>query len=309
VPSPQDLELEGKGSIPKNGAQKLLVHIEQPTDDYSSQVVSLAGINGDKTIWKKQFPIKEPINTAKSGAQIKGKDIFLWSQAPSTAFTTTQRFSWDGTALLFKEKTENDPSANAIKKYIDMAAHGTEEQYEKAKTNDELTIMYPGNYVNGAAIARIIDAGHKAAMVDYHAGHITKAAARMELAFDCATDCWLENEGADFKENDAAWDQWLSIFNTDGLKEELPVSKYIPALNDYGYFLQRDGDLDDAIALYRSLLKRDPNRTPAYLDLANALWDTGKKSEAKKYYVIYDTRMRTAGKGKWVQAVVHERMK
>jgi tetratricopeptide (TPR) repeat protein len=304
---PHDLELEGKGSITKNGAEKLLVHIEQPTDDYASQVVWLTGMDGDKTIWKKQFPMKEPLNTAKSGAEIKGKDILLWSQAPGLMLTTTQRFSWDGTSLLFKAKTENDPSLNAIKRYIDIAAHGTEDQYEKAKKNDDLTIMYPGNYVNGEVIGRIVDAGHKAAMTTYHAGKVKAAADRMELAFECAADCWSENQGAEYKDSDADWDQWLSIFAADGLK--LPLSKYIPALNDYGYFLQKQNDLDDAISIYRSLLKRDPNRVPAYLDLANALWDTGKKSEAKKYYATYYTRMSTAGKGKWVQNVVRTRMK
>jgi tetratricopeptide (TPR) repeat protein len=308
--SPQDLNLDGNNSrLPKNAATKLLVRVEQPSDDYASQAIWLEGMNGDTEVWKMKFPIQEPINTAKSGAQVSGTDISLWSQAPSCMFTTTQRFSWDGKSLLFKSKTESDPSADAIKKYIDMAAHGTEAQYEKAKKNDDLTIMYPSHYVSGEVIAQIIEAGHKVALVNFRAGKVAAAADRMQLAFDCATDCWINNIGADYKENDSAWDQWLSIFESDGLKEDLPPSKYLPALNDYAYFMQKDNDEDEAVALYRSILKRDPNRTPAYLNIADCLWDLGKKSEAKKYYGDYQSKMTAEGKAKTIPQRVAIRLK
>jgi hypothetical protein len=61
------------------------------------------------------------------------------------------------------------------------------------------------------------------------------------------------------------------------------------ALNDYAFILatRTKGNAAKSASLLRSVLALDPKRTVAYLNLADVLWDQGKKDEAREQYRRY----------------------
>jgi hypothetical protein len=63
----------------------------------------------------------------------------------------------------------------------------------------------------------------------------------------------------------------------------------VAALNDYAFILanQTTGNAAKSASLLRSVLTVDPKRTVAYLNLADVLWDLGKKDEAREQYRRY----------------------
>ena len=63
----------------------------------------------------------------------------------------------------------------------------------------------------------------------------------------------------------------------------------VAALNDYAFILATTtkGNAAKSASLLRSVLALDPKRTVAYLNLADVLWDQGKKDEAREQYRRY----------------------
>ena len=70
----------------------------------------------------------------------------------------------------------------------------------------------------------------------------------------------------------------------------------VEKLNDYGFYLWKNGMPTEAVKVLRVVVKRNCDRIPAYLNLADALWDIDEKSEAYKNYDIYVKKMKISGK-------------
>lgn len=74
----------------------------------------------------------------------------------------------------------------------------------------------------------------------------------------------------------------------DGLIE---ASKQWPAVtvahNDFAYFLQQEGLHEEAISHLRRIVTYAPDRTVAWLNLADSLWDTGSHEAAGQAYRQY----------------------
>ena len=98
-------------------------------------------------------------------------------------------------------------------------------------------------------------------------------------------------------------DKWLQSWKS----LEVAVEDYIYALNDYGFFLQQAGDDNRAISVFNAVIKDDPARAVAYLNLADSLWTLDRKQEAKSHYETYQRLMMEANKGTQVPARVAER--
>ncbi len=63
--------------------------------------------------------------------------------------------------------------------------------------------------------------------------------------------------------------------------------EYTTKVNDFAYFLQL-GPYDSlAVVLLKQIIYHHPERTVAYLNMADALYDLGEKTNAKKYYLQY----------------------
>ncbi|MGB7801192.1 tetratricopeptide repeat protein [Buttiauxella sp.] len=70
--------------------------------------------------------------------------------------------------------------------------------------------------------------------------------------------------------------------------------------NDYGFFLQQANRPSEAVKYLTIVINRNPNRTPAYLNLADSYWDIGNKSVAKVTYKKYVELMHKLGQSKMI---------
>jgi predicted Zn-dependent protease len=68
-------------------------------------------------------------------------------------------------------------------------------------------------------------------------------------------------------------------------------------LNDYAYYLYRSKNNILAALLLREIHKKFPERVVATLNLADAYWDIGMKSDACPLYKEYIAKMTESGKG------------
>lgn len=79
--------------------------------------------------------------------------------------------------------------------------------------------------------------------------------------------------------------------------------------NDYGFYLAQAGRPKDAVEVLSEVVDVDPNRTVAYLNLADAQYAAGETADAKSNYAEYAKRMTAAGKQGAVPPRVAERMR
>ncbi len=66
----------------------------------------------------------------------------------------------------------------------------------------------------------------------------------------------------------------------------------INKLNDIAYYLEQTGAYYESIYLLKEILKKDPNRVVAWLNLADAQWGNGEKKDAKSSYQKYISLMK-----------------
>jgi tetratricopeptide (TPR) repeat protein len=70
----------------------------------------------------------------------------------------------------------------------------------------------------------------------------------------------------------------------------------LASFNDLGYFLEQSGEYSKAIEVLDAVVKAFPDRTVAYLNLADAYAGLGDSVKAKANYSKYADMMKTAGK-------------
>ena len=78
-------------------------------------------------------------------------------------------------------------------------------------------------------------------------------------------------------------------------------------LNDYAYYLYRSKNNILAALLLREIHKKFPERVVATLNLADAYWDIGMKSDACPLYKEYIAKMTTNGKGERIPQAAKSR--
>jgi hypothetical protein len=112
-------------------------------------------------------------------------------------------------------------------------------------------------------------------------------------------------------------DQFFSRHDYRGVDPENARPEYTAILNDYGFFLAEGGSLGQALPILAYVLERDPNRTVAMLNLADALFKEAKGDEhhaaedralAVEHYRAYRDRMVKAGNAKAIPKRVLERL-
>ena len=87
-----------------------------------------------------------------------------------------------------------------------------------------------------------------------------------------------------------------------------PPKAKIQVFNDLAFFLAEGGDNYNAMKLYRELEKISPSRVVLKLNIADALWGDGKRSEAREYYSSYKRLMESSGREKSVPKRVRDRL-
>ena len=58
-------------------------------------------------------------------------------------------------------------------------------------------------------------------------------------------------------------------------------------VNDYGYILFQDGNLDEALVWLEKTIEMDADRVPVYVNIADVLVGLGRSKEAIPYYQYY----------------------
>lgn len=79
--------------------------------------------------------------------------------------------------------------------------------------------------------------------------------------------------------------------------------------NDYGYFLQKNGQLEESVKFFNKVIEKNPARIAVYLNIADSYWMMGERYKAKSSYGYYNELMIKAGKSKLIPVRVSERMK
>jgi hypothetical protein len=265
--------------------------------------VLLVGTRGKTVLWKKQVPLPEEVNTPKTSPTCKGRTIELYSQFPFSAYARVYTFSWDGRSIKYLSTRSEDPSAETLEEAISAAETGNLKKLNSLYAEGNyLPIMYPMHYIGSATLAEAIKRGHTAATKLYKMGKSREAAARLALMFDL-TVALAHTVAGDDDVAAKAPDTWLKAWKS----LEVEGADYVYALNDYGYFLQQAGDHHGAIPIFNIVIKEDPPRAVAYLNLADSLWALDRKEEAKSYYKTYQRLMAEANKGTQIPLRVAER--
>jgi hypothetical protein len=94
----------------------------------------------------------------------------------------------------------------------------------------------------------------------------------------------------------------LSVVDPSGHDDQVTA-----ILNDYGFFLDQAGKHEKAVTVLRMVIARDPNRTVAYLNLADAEYARHDKRGAAVHYAHYAALMKDAGKADKLPARVGQR--
>ena len=82
----------------------------------------------------------------------------------------------------------------------------------------------------------------------------------------------------------------------------------VGSLNDYAYYLYRNHDYVLAAILLKEIHKKYPERVVAILNLADAYWEIGMKSEACPLYSEYIEKMTRNGKGARIPQLAKSRV-
>lgn len=129
--------------------------------------------------------------------------------------------------------------------------------------------------------------------------------------FDQALRAYKKNDLSKFKELMG----YFIVSSDEGAvcaPENYVVGKYyypenIGWSNDLGFLLEQSGYFPEAIELLSYIVSKNPSRTVAYLNLADAYWGDGKKDLAIENYKKYNSLMSQAGKAGKIPKRVLER--
>lgn len=258
-------------------------------------------------LWETPLPWLDEyggLNTAKAWASCDGRQLTLYSQVPYWAATFIQTFEWNGQALKFLSHGFVDPSADILEAAI--AAVETQEFSGVAPNGLESPLeglVYPQNYIHGDALDAAMTRGHLAALARYEAGEVEVAAKILWEMFELTRSLHglvghtpigsspgvnLNSAAeSDFETASSLLKYWVAVW----WEQEIPWQTYVPALNDYGFFLQEQGDHGEAIAVFEAVVELAPKRTVAYLNLADSQWRVGQFSRARQAYQVYRRQM------------------
>jgi len=192
-------------------------------------------------------------------------------------------------------------SRRYVKNVLRLASSGSRTAYESkgSDANEELANIWL--YVDRKDLSALIKNADQKALASYQKNDLQTASDRLYCGLDCAAMfsrslAWGNGhqEGADLDQSKPL--VWLDSFSEanidiEGLPNDktfsFPPSQYIAAVNNYAFYMQRQGKHAEVIPVFEKIIELDPNRTVAYLNLADSLWATGDKKEASKRYCQY----------------------
>lgn len=279
----------------------------QITDSETAQLY-IAGLRQDRVIWRSLVPWdaeKGLLNPAKTYISCDAQSLIVASQYPFSAATHIQTFSWDGKAFAFQTARNEDLSQETLDAAIAAVASG---QVADITTIELNGVFYPHRYIYGryGAIENAIDQGHKTALELHRQGNTVKARERLYRIFELTRrfGALMGESGAD----QPTPQSWLQVWHKFRAENEPLPESYVAALNDYGYFLQVTGKQKAAIPVLQAVVNENPQRTPAHLNLADALWVTQQTTKARQHYQLYQRLMLEGNQGDRIPDYVSDRL-
>jgi tetratricopeptide (TPR) repeat protein len=179
--------------------------------------------------------------------------------------------------------TPNDPTLKYFSQAVDAVIAGDKVTLRKLYDYDVLDGITNHESVS-KALNDLLKRVHQESRSLYRKGEVTKAADRLELAFDF-TAYVADKLSHDRNTPDRTPEYWLFGWKSPSIK--MAQNVYVSALNDYGFFLQRIDQNAEAVRILQAVISAEPDRELAYLNLANALWHLGRKDEALPYFEKY----------------------
>lgn len=104
VDEDQPLQCDG---LPLAGADRLVVRVRPMDGSFGLPV--LVGLKGNDTLWIRNFPKAENVNTAKFLVSCEGRAIHLSFQFPADNAWVNQHFSWNGRTIRWLRRTVSRP--------------------------------------------------------------------------------------------------------------------------------------------------------------------------------------------------------
>lgn len=284
--------------LKRNGADSLRVSFKD-----EDKTAYLEGLKGETVLWRKSFTLPVEINPAKTDVMCaKGKLVIL-SQYPFSARFANLTYSFDGNILNLVSTNEGDPSQDIVERLVKLSATGSRAAFDKY-LGQEHAMFYPGSYVTIGNVERILQGGHKAATA---IGASNKVAALDRLAISLEAAAYLIGLSESYADDKDEPGNWIDAFESTSLKIDAKI--WAPVVNDYGYYLQKAGRHKEAIIAFQAVIKASPDRTCAYLNLADSLYATKSPQSARSNYLTYREQMEKNGQSGNVPFRVLERIK
>ncbi len=289
----------------KNKADELFIAFEELAED--SLRFFLVGKSGSGNIlWKVQFPLEdENINLAKLTVECTASEITLSSQFPFSAAEVWQKFEWKNGTLTLLDSGSGDPAEEAVRGAINRALDG-----EGVEVSDG--IMYPDRYIDGERLKKAIQDGHQQALELYQQKNLKKAIKILGDVLEVTVKL-AENVTFVEKEDSNPYIYWADLW----LRADIQRNDYIDALNDFGFFLQEDKQIDKSIEVFEAVLLFVPDRVVTHLNIADAYFekanlqnppDSQLVQKASEHYRKYKEMMQKQNKAKRIPARVNQRI-
>lgn len=238
------------------------------------------------------------VNVAKAfsvSAYNEGR-INLCSQMPFRATEVCLYYSWDGKMLRFLETEIDDPNWATL-----AEADSCKERKNITCVVDAYNgVMYPYAYFSPEdAGLELLLMAHDSAYIAYRIQDYAAAADIMLVAMDfygVSSHFYTMQSPENFE----------AAFPADGIVSPARMEQI---MGDYGLFLYKAGYTEQSITWNSMMTKVRPQLAGPYLQLADALFDTGNQAEAQKYYGLYEGLMKNARRTKEIPSRVKERIR
>jgi len=293
--SPDDVTVMKCEDIQYVGAQHVELH-------YDGNELRLIGFADDKNqfIIATTKPEKKVYGRVDDG-DCDGNTVWIREKWGFKSVYITQTYKWDGKKLYQIQTEVYDPSSKSIDSALDEALKGN---LEKAISHLE-EVMYPWNYLGCGTIEEFLEKGYKASFSIQNTRGSKQAATALENTFELMSEAYNYSRMSEPQIEAPAPTRWVETFE----RCQIPASKYIPAINDFGFFLHRAGKNEKAADILLLAISKDPKRTIAYLNLADIYWSLGKRRDAIDNYKQYRQMMISSEKAGKVPRRVKRRLK
>ncbi len=202
--------------------------------------------------------------------------------------------------ISLQKSTITDAYARQIELQLDEVVNGDGEAVQEGSVE-----RVPAKYINNEFLSSAIRKAERKALKLYSQQDAATAAARLSNVFDL-TAIAINNKRNDFagKVDGTPLETWLDAWTF----QKLPVRDYITAVNDYGFFLQQSGRLQESSQILKEVTRVCPKRAVAYLNLADSYWGLGQIEDAKKSYRHYLSLINEGSDKRSVPQRVYQRL-